>query len=859
MKQLYFTIHILIITLVFGGNFYYTLPGNYQLIQNNEIHHLIGIMAEFQEELTDDPNTSGNGQFLLNPLVSMPEVFDRCDGFIADPPPHNAAYFSDQMLAVSNYFENVSNGKQEFLLPVLIDSVFTLPNSMSYYSQSEDNLTQSFLDAVTLAADSIEPHFTDSSIVVVFHAGIGQDFAVPFLDPTPYDLSSAFIDEDMLSSVEIPEEIIPFLPNGGILLPETQNHIFYDVIEDIFWGETDYCDYQIGITGTFALLLGYAIGLPPLYNTNTGDAGVGVFGLMDHGSNNGRGVLPAPPTPWTEILMGWDEAIQLTQDGNYTLDVSDILKIQMDEDEYFLIENRNNWIQFGADMDSLRFKNKIDDTRLGHWFDTFIDETNTSQVTISPETNVILTVDSYNYGLPGSGLLIWHITEPDPTNGLDSLNIYPDARAIHLEEADGAVDIGFPTTAIFADPTTGWRWDMWYADNPAYHEQNPNLDVIKFDNYSEPNTRTQEGAETFISISNISGADYEMQFTVSFTDNIETVLLQPDSVLIIGSSVKNDTGYVYYISGDLLYIHSDTALDSTGDFQAGQILLSTGNCDTLVTPSPDGLTYLDENCVVIDSSEFSPIGFVDELDNTIEIPEAQALGDIDLDGLDEIIFIDDDSSLVVKNGNESLNDGFPLNGKFYGVPLVANILDDLHPEIICRERDEIVIISYTGDREKNLSSIDPDQDIRLIPFWKPDTIALVDGNRLLMFPQDLEYSYWLNPNSRSSNYPLVTGPDKRTGLQQFIGIDENRTYNYPNPVMNSETTFRYFVGDANRVDITIFTVSGFKVDQLTNDEITQNEYNETKWDASNVNSGLYFAEVKPDIGDVALVRVVVIR
>ena len=36
-----------------------------------------------------------------------------------------------------------------------------------------------------------------------------------------------------------------------------------------------------------------------------GDPGVGYFGLMDYGSNNGRGVMPAPPTPWTRIQAGW--------------------------------------------------------------------------------------------------------------------------------------------------------------------------------------------------------------------------------------------------------------------------------------------------------------------------------------------------------------------------------------------------------------------------------------------------------------------------------------------------------------------------------------------------------------------------
>ena len=198
-------------------------------------------------------------------------------------------------------------------------------------------------------------------------------------------------------------------------------------------------------------------------------------------------------------------------------------------------------------------------------------------------------------------------------------------------------------------------------------------------------------------------------------------------------------------------------------------------------------------------------------------------------------------------------------GDFYGYPLVANIDNDAYPEIICREDNNIVIISHLGERKRIFSSMDLDQNLSLIPYWKLDTIGLVDGNRILLFPQDLEHSYWLNPNSQPSNQPIVTGPVIRVGKDSFTGIDKNRTYNYPNPVLKSETTFRYFVGEANKVDITIFTVSGFAVDHLTNDELTNNEFNETKWDASNVNSGLYFAEVKPDNGDVAMVRVVVIR
>ena len=34
-------------------------------------------------------------------------------------------------------------------------------------------------------------------------------------------------------------------------------------------------------------------------------------------------------------------------------------------------------------------------------------------ITIDQETEVITQFDHYDYGLPGSGILIWHIKEPD--------------------------------------------------------------------------------------------------------------------------------------------------------------------------------------------------------------------------------------------------------------------------------------------------------------------------------------------------------------------------------------------------------------------------------------------------------------
>ena len=98
----------------------------------------------------------------------------------------------------------------------------------------------------------------------------------------------------------------------------------------------------------------------------------------------------------------------------------------------------------------------------------------------------------------------------------------------------------------------------------------------------------------------------------------------------------------------------------------------------------------------------------------------------------------------------------PIQGNFFGVPLIANIIGNSYPEIICRENNDITIISYLGERLKMISSYDSSQQLTLIPDWEQDKIGLVDGYRILSFSQDIEHSYWMNKYSRPSNYPLVT-------------------------------------------------------------------------------------------------------
>ena len=272
---------------------------------------IAAIRVSFMADET--PGTTGNGSFLLNAVI------DTCGKYTIDPVPHDRSYFESQLVAVNNYYRSVSYGKfgldlnLSTVFPQTDDGSYILPEKMDYYHPynqtdlHDQRVTELFRDAIEIAYNNDEIDFSNYDHVVVFHAGIGQDFSLPFLDPTPEDIPSTFIDGDMLQ--EFVGGVLQFgttTINQGIILPETQNHLFYQEYENIFFDTEEPCDYQYGLTGTFALMLGFAIGLPPLWDTNSGQSGIGIFGLMDQGSNNGRGLIPAPPDAWSRKFAGWE-------------------------------------------------------------------------------------------------------------------------------------------------------------------------------------------------------------------------------------------------------------------------------------------------------------------------------------------------------------------------------------------------------------------------------------------------------------------------------------------------------------------------------------------------------------------------
>ncbi len=214
--------------------------------------------------------------------------------------------------------------------------------------------------------------------------------------------------------------------------------------------------------GVFAHELGHDFGLPDLYDTTGSTLGIGVWGVMGTGSWNGNpeGTSPAHFTAWTKAKLGWLDLTEVTSAllGATIPQVETSaeafrLPIKVSpggDEEYFIVENRQ---------------------RVG-----------------------------FDAGLPGEGLLIWHVDETRQNNDL------PAARLVDLEEADDGA--GF----FYADQPTQ-PTDPW-SDNPE-----------GFNTQSTPGSNDNSGADTGWIVAGIGSSGAVMTANISKGIAIDVAIL----------------------------------------------------------------------------------------------------------------------------------------------------------------------------------------------------------------------------------------------------------------------------------------------------------------------------------------------
>ncbi len=685
------------------------------------------IRVDFQWD--DSPATTGDGSFVLEDTSDI-----ECSDWSLDPPPHGKTYFQDHLIAADNYWRRVSDGavridtENSMVFPAGELEAYPLPNTMLYYHpyltvfDETDKLFELTRDALTLADADV--NFNLFSTIIIVHAGMGGDFAFA-LDPTPGNIPSAY-----LSKTDFDEKYY-FLVDGKILediiiIPESQNFLQYEETRSLFADANDPCFYQVGLNGTMALMLGFHLGLPPLYNTETGRSLVGGFALMDQGSNNFHGIVPAYPDPYSRIKAGWVTAVERGIGDEVSLTVDDApVKISISDDEYYLIENCQ--------------RDLIDPDDMIRW----IDEPSYDTVSVNlSNSGVVIQVDEQHAGLPGNGLYIWHIdesawfTDENPNGG--------DIQLVDFVEADGAQDMGHTTQLLFASYLeTGWWFDPWYAANEGWFHLNRNQDVVgdsllSFSSTTFPSTVSNSGFPSHLRIENISKNGSTMSFSIASDRIVESNSIST----IIGWGLDSD--YLWAFNLDSTQIVSCAYTSGCFQYTPNSVVtpddIFSGSIDSnitfqhpwVVTRIATGIRFLN-----IETGEI----YIDSDNDTayeISITETEVIYFADRDEVSYIVYwnpsTDSDSSHMVR---------LPLNDPlarfstttdtifYYAageslVPVPAGVTHSQNFQAYAEPPEKLDVISWSSTEERLMISHLPGEEKDYLQVDKPSYIIPLD-------------------------------------------------------------------------------------------------------------------------------------
>src|SRR5690606_8707191 len=275
---------------------------------------ILAVMVNFQEDR--DASTFGNGKFGT--------IYSKDYGnTILDPLPHDKAYFESHLEFVKNYFKKVSHGKLNIQYHILPDT-FSVSQTMRNYApaNNSDDFTPlaEFTKEVWQIADSKYPDFSfgEYDVFTIYHAGVGRDISLPGSLGNDRELPSVYIGLKTLKNI-YGESFNGFqLSNGfnitnSMIIPETESRELSSIVGDVL--------FEITINGLLAASVASHLGLPDLFDTETGLSAIGRFGLMDGQSIFAyNGVFPPEPSAWEKIYLGWAEPVTLSgEDKNVSL------------------------------------------------------------------------------------------------------------------------------------------------------------------------------------------------------------------------------------------------------------------------------------------------------------------------------------------------------------------------------------------------------------------------------------------------------------------------------------------------------------------------------------------------------------
>lgn len=479
---------------------------------------IIAVMAEFQPD--DNAFTTGNGIFGPGSLLHL-----ESELIAIDPLPHNHSYFEARLEFVKNYFERMSDGRLQIDF-VVLPEIVRLPNQMANYSpvgEDPDPAPLASLVADTWLAVAekgdlpISMPESDRTAFVIFHAGVGRDVELTgtTLDRTPQDIPSAYLSRSAMAELlddpsfsGIPIDNGRLLADHSLILPRTLSRPGETVTGEQFV-------LPLSVNGMATAQIGSRLGLPDLFNTQTGQSGIGRFGLMDGaGIFAYNGLFPPELSAWEKIHMGWADPVTIRPNTPAKLQLpagslrqpGSLIRIPISADEYFLLENRHRDPQNVGVTLTIQTPNgdRVTQT-ITNANRAFTTQERGFEEQLAP--GVVVGVSNYDFALPGGifdsdrdpdgtrelngGILIWHIDESviRARLGREGINDDLNRRGVRLVEADGVQDIGFePTSDTFQSEANGTPFDFWWSGNDATVITQSGARITLYENEFGPQT-----------------------------------------------------------------------------------------------------------------------------------------------------------------------------------------------------------------------------------------------------------------------------------------------------------------------------------------------------------------------------------
>ncbi len=441
--------------------------------------NILVLRFNFQFETVDDPNTTGRGIMNVSRLLTVKDSTDYYDsvGHWIDPPPHNVAYYNAHMRALNEYWHRVSQGHIALkwdIYPPDSNSAYSLPYQMSHYGRCDSvifGLEQYFKDCIQLA-DTV--HQLDSNTapidfgkyddIILFHAGADRQNDLGF-PPTCSDLFTGYI--------KFGDSLLVHTSTGtkwvrtALIMPETAS-------QD---------NRATALNAVIAHEFGHSLGLVDLYNTQNFLSQLGDFSLMDDNGfgtgidfgfkvGNVFGAIPIYPDAWSRAFLGFVPVTDFRQGTDLRVVAAEavtngiqIARVPISENQYYLIENRNQLIR-DQNSPSGRTVTRLDST---------------TDVILGPSDTLRNFTGEYDFLIPGNGLLIYLVDEGVASldyagNGQtnfqnNTLQWDPRRKFITLMEADGIVDFGGNYVLGFGSASDMYREDRNNALTPNTNPQ----------------------------------------------------------------------------------------------------------------------------------------------------------------------------------------------------------------------------------------------------------------------------------------------------------------------------------------------------------------------------------------------------